>query len=220
MITGLSLLACYIIGAIPFGLIVGKLVKGIDIRDFGSGNIGASNVMRTLGAGWALVVFVLDTAKGLVPVLVCSNVLGLPPWIVVVGAMLSILGHTFSLFINFKGGKGVATSLGVIIGLDWRIALIAFSGWVLIVSITRYISVASVIASMSVPLQMIFWKSMNVPIAYQVLASVAAIAIVLKHISNFKRLLNGTENKVGQKVKVETDKETLKNSSKETTNGS
>lgn len=216
MITGLALLGCYIVGAIPFGLIIGKLVKGIDIRDFGSGNIGASNVMRTLGKGWALLVFVLDTAKGLVPVLVCANVLGLPPRFVVAGALLSIVGHTFSVFINFKGGKGVATSLGVIIGLDWRIAAIAFGGWILIVAITRYISVASVIASVSVPLQMYFWKSMNVPRAYQALAAVAAIAIVLKHISNFKRLLNGTESKIGQKVKIEADKE----ASEEDSNGS
>ena len=166
MIIAIALVGCYILGSIPFGLIVGKLVKGIDIRDYGSGNIGTSNVQRILGTGPAILVFVLDTGKGLAAVLVCANLgLGasLTPWIVVAGAMLSILGHTFSVFLNFKGGKGVATSLGVIIGLNWQIALIAFVGWILIVAVTRYVSIASILASSSVPLQMVFWKSQTGP---------------------------------------------------------
>jgi glycerol-3-phosphate acyltransferase PlsY len=194
---------CYILGAIPFGLIVGKVIRGVDIRDFGSGNIGASNVLRTLGKGPAFLVFVLDTGKGLAAMVVC-RALGLDPWLCVIGAMLSILGHTYSVFLKFEGGKGVATSLGVIIGMDWHIAAIAFVGWVLLVGITRYISVASIIASLSVPLQMIFWKSMNVPLAYQVLASVAALAIVAKHKSNVQRLVSGTESRIGQRVDLET----------------
>lgn len=209
MIIGLALLGCYFLGSIPFGLIVGKLVKGIDIRDFGSGNIGASNVLRTLGAGPAILVFALDTGKGLLAVLSCEHLglaASLTPLIVVTGAMLSILGHTFSVFLNFRGGKGVATSLGVTIGLNPVIALIAFGGWILIVAVTRYISVASIIASASVPLQMVFWKSMQVPVVYQILAGVAALAIVLKHISNIKRLINGTEARIGRRVDVPEDR--------------
>lgn len=197
----LALAACYIIGAVPFGLIIGKLLRGIDIRDYGSGNIGASNAMRTLGKGPALLVLVLDTAKGLVPVLIC-RALDMGPNLVVAGALLSVFGHTFSIFLNFKGGKGVATSLGVIFGLNWQIGLIIFVSWVLIVAITRYISLASIVAAVSVPLLMTLWKSQQVPTAYQALACVAAAAIVIKHISNIKRLINGTETRFGQKVSI------------------
>ncbi len=198
----LALAACYFMGAIPFGLIIGLLVKGIDIRKFGSGNIGASNVLRTLGTGPALLVFFFDTIKGTAAVLLCAN-MGLGPYLVVAGALLSILGHTFSIFLKFKGGKGVATSLGVIIGLDWMVALIAFGLWAAIVLVTRYISLGSIIASASVPIMMIFWKAREVPQAYQILAAVAALTILIKHTSNIKRLLNGTENKIGCKVRVE-----------------
>jgi len=205
VIIAVALVGCYILGSIPFGLIICKLVKGIDIRDYGSGNIGTTNAQRILGTGPAMMVMVLDTGKGLAAVLVCAHLgldASLTPWIVVAGAMLSILGHTFSVFLNFKGGKGVATSLGVIIGLNWQIALIAFVGWILIVAVTRYVSIASILASSSVPLQMVFWKSRQVPAAYQVLAGVAALAIILKHISNIKRLINGAEARFGQRVEV------------------
>ncbi|MCL5104390.1 MAG: glycerol-3-phosphate 1-O-acyltransferase PlsY [Armatimonadetes bacterium] len=199
MVTALALVGCYMMGAVPFGLIIGKLTRGIDIRQYGSGNIGASNVLRTLGVGPALLVFFFDTAKGFVAAWGCIA-LGLDPHWVVAGALLSIFGHTFSLFLGFKGGKGVATSLGVIIGLDWRIAAIAFVGWVVLVAVTRYISIASILASLSVPLQMVFWKSREVPLAYQIMAGIAALAILLKHIPNLRRLANGTEARFGQKV--------------------
>lgn len=195
----LALLACYAFGAIPFGLIIGKLTRGIDIRSFGSGNIGASNVLRTLGPGPAFLVFALDTAKGWGAVALCGK-LGLSEHWVVTGALLSVLGHTFSVFLNFRGGKGVATSLGVIFGLNPVIASIALGAWAVILGITRYISVASIIASVSVPVQMVFWRAMDVPVSYQALAGVAALAIVLKHIPNVKRLIAGTEPRIGQKV--------------------
>ncbi|MCX6346032.1 MAG: glycerol-3-phosphate 1-O-acyltransferase PlsY [Armatimonadetes bacterium] len=202
VIMTLALLGCYVMGSVPFGLILCKLLRGIDIRDYGSGNIGASNVMRTLGTIPGSFVMLLDAAKGFSAVLICYH-LGLTeelrPWIVVAGALLSILGHTFSMFLRFKGGKGVATSLGVVFGLNWPIALIAFFGWLIIVAITRYISIASIAIAIYVPLQMIIWKSQNVPIPYVFLTGLAALAIVLKHIPNIKRLLNGTETRVGHK---------------------
>lgn len=196
-----ALLASYFLGAIPFGLLVGKVAKGIDIRDFGSGNIGATNVLRTLGPGLAFVVFLLDTAKGFAAVLICRG-LGLDPWWVVAGALLAVLGHTFSVFLRFRGGKGVATSLGVIVGLDPVIAGVTFALWLVIAAITRYISVASILAAVSVPLQMIFWHARMVPLPYQLLACAAALTIVLKHKSNIGRLRRGVEAKLGQKVDV------------------
>ena len=201
MTHALGLVASYLMGAVPFGLVVGKVTKGIDIRDFGSGNIGASNVYRTLGPGPALLVFLLDTAKGLAAVLICLG-LGLSEWWIAAGGLVSVLGHTFSIFLGFKGGKGVATSLGVIIGLDPVIAAVALGIWVVLVGLTRYISLASIAAAISVPAQMVFWKSMEVPPAYQTLAGVAAAAILLRHTSNIKRLVTGTEPKFGQKADI------------------
>lgn len=204
MVVYLALLACYIMGAIPFGLIIGKVTRGIDIRDFGSGNIGASNVLRTLGIGPAILVFFFDTAKGFGAVLLCTA-LHMHPWLVVAGGLLSVVGHTFSIFLKFQGGKGVATSLGVIIGLDWVIALIAFGIWSLIVLTLRIISVGSIVAAISVPLMMFLWHGRAVAQPYQILSVVAATAIVIKHRSNIKRLLNGTEARIGDKVKIDGD---------------
>lgn len=195
----LALVGCYLLGAIPFGLITGKVTRGIDIRDFGSGNIGASNVLRTLGVGPALVVFVLDTAKGTAAIMLC-RALGMEPWMIVMGGVLSILGHSFSIFLGFRGGKGVATSLGMIIGLNPLIAGIALGLWLVIVGLTRIISVGSMIAAMSVPAMMFVWEK---HVEYQVIALIAGVLILVKHRSNVKRLLAGTEPRIGQRIKVD-----------------
>jgi len=198
------LLLSYLIGSIPVGLIVGKLVKGIDIRRYGSGNIGATNVLRTLGIGPAIVVFVCDTLKGLGPVLLCKYMFN-DPLLAVSAGIVSILGHNFSLFLRFQGGKGVATSLGVMIGIHPTIAAIAFGVWLIVVGITRYISVASIITAVTVPLQM--WLSgplLRKPVEREYLAFgiIAAAFIVAKHKSNIARLRAGTEAKIGQKASV------------------
>lgn len=201
MLVVLAAAASYILGALPFGLWVGKIAKGIDIRDFGSGNIGASNVLRTLGPGLGFLVFVLDTAKGLAAILVCRG-MGLDEWWVVACGLLSVLGHTFSVFTGFKGGKGVATSLGVIIGLDPIIAAVAFLLWIVLVAATRYISLASVLAAASVPVQMFFWEARGVHSAYKSLAVLAALLILVRHRSNIRRLLSGTEPRFGERINV------------------
>jgi acyl phosphate:glycerol-3-phosphate acyltransferase len=200
--TAAVLFMCYFIGAVPIGLIVGKLLRGIDIRDYGSGNIGATNVLRLLGPGPAAIVFIGDALKGLLPVLLCKELIG-NDLLVVVGGMLAVIGHNFSMFLRFRGGKGVATSLGVIIGVDPVIAAIAFGIWVTLVAITRYVSIASIIASITVPLQM--WLSVPlfnrvVPNAYLAFSVIAVAFILVKHRSNVARLLSGTEPKIGQKA--------------------
>lgn len=202
----LALLACYLLGAIPYGLIIGKVTRGIDIRDYGSGNIGASNVLRTLGLGPALAVFFFDTVKGLAAVLLCVS-LGLDEYWTVAGGVLSIVGHSFSVFLRFQGGKGVATSLGMIIGLDPVIAAVAFLIWVAILAATRYISLASILAALSVIVMMLFWSARNVPLPYQVVCVIAALLIVVKHKSNIKRLLTRTETKIGQRVEIQAKKD-------------
>lgn len=197
----------YLLGAIPFGLIVGKVFRGIDIRELGSGNIGATNVLRNLGPGLATVVFFGDTLKG-VAATVLARVLfpGTDQWIWVIAAgLISVIGHTASPFLKFKGGKGVATSLGMIIGMNWLIALIGFTIWVTLVAVTRYVSIASIIAPFTVPIMMYFsfptsqLLHQTVPVGYTICSLVASLLILVRHKSNIGRLLAGTEPKFGQK---------------------
>lgn len=206
----LILVLAYFLGAIPIGLIVGKATRGIDIRQYGSGNIGATNVIRTLGIKIGAIVFIGDALKGLIPVLLAQAFLigHHQPYFVVAAGLMAIIGHSASLFIGFKGGKAVSTSLGVIIGLNPLIAAIIFVLWLSIVAATRYVSIASIIASASVSVLMYFSGRLfgkATPVQYTVFALAAALLILLKHISNIKRLLNGTEPKFGQKVKLEGD---------------
>lgn len=196
------LLAAYILGSIPFGLIVGKLAKGVDIREHGSGNIGATNVLRILGPRWASVVFILDILKGFVPTFIAGNLGLTSDWFVVLAGAIAAFGHTFSVFIRFKGGKGVATSLGVIIGLNPIIAGLGLLIFLIVTFIWRYVSLGSCIGTLSVFLMMLFWKSMDTPLSYKVVVGILIIAIIAKHIPNLKRIINGTEAKIGQKIDI------------------
>ncbi len=200
--TCIALLACYLMGAIPFGLIVGKLAKGIDIRDFGSGNIGFTNVLRTLGPGPGFVVMFFDVAKGFAAVWLC-RALGMNDYLIVAGGLLSIFGHSYSIFLKFAGGRSVATSLGVIAGLTPVIAAIALGVWLVLVGLTRIVSISSMAAAVSVPVMMFLWQSQNVPVAYKIVGVVASLLIVVKHKPNIIRLMNGTEARLGQRVKLD-----------------
>lgn len=204
MATVIILLVCsYFLGSIPFGLIVGKVVKGVDIREHGSGNIGATNVMRILGPKWGTFVFILDVLKGFIPTFAASK-LNLPSdWFIVLAGAMAAVGHTFSPFIKFKGGKGVATSLGLIIGLNPVIAGITLVIFTLVLLVTKYVSLSSCIATAGVFFMMLFWKSMNTPPSFLIVVGVLTLAIIIKHIPNFKRIANGTESKIGQKVKID-----------------
>src|SRR4051812_6134205 len=165
-------LLCYVIGSVPFGLIAGRL-KGIDIRQHGSGNIGATNVWRVLGRKWGLPVFLLDVGKGLVAAVLAkmlaahwdiliplphmhSEVLTLetrhPGLGGIIGAMAAIIGHNFPVWLRFKGGKGVATSLGVLFGLMPIASTLTFLTWGIVLKLTRYVSVASIVGALSLPL--------------------------------------------------------------------
>lgn len=204
------LAAAYLIGSIPFALLIGFAWKRVDIRRYGSGNIGATNVLRVLGWPAALLCFVLDAAKGLWPVWYAQSLPDADPLVVVGAALAAIAGHNFPVFLGFRGGKGVATGLGVLIGIAPHIAGLVFFLWVLVVVVTRYISVASVIAGASVPLLMLLSSRLQdtywgrpVPQEYLYLGIVGAGFIVIKHRSNFVRLMNGTEPRVGQRVAVE-----------------
>jgi len=191
---GLALAAAYLLGAIPVGLLIG-LSRGVDVRTVGSGNIGATNVLRALGIGFGLLVFAVDVLKGVAAVLLCRWV-GLEGWLLAMGAFFAVLGHSFSPYLAFKGGKGVATSLGTFLALEPVGAVIAFAVWFAIVLPTRYVSLGSVIAVAAAPV--IFFALR--PAAPEALVPVVALALLVigRHNENIERLLRGEENRFGR----------------------
>ena len=191
----LTLVVAYVLGSLPIGLYIGKMVKNIDVRDFGSGNTGASNVARVLGLPWATLVFLLDVAKGLLPTVAAQSHAGPGvSWWPVLTGLAAILGHNFSLFLKFKGGKGVATSLGVAFGLSWQAGLIGFGTWSLLLLATRYISVASILATALCSFLIWWFNHRQLPSGC--FAGLATLFVIVKHKANLKRLKDGTEPKV------------------------
>lgn len=190
------IIACYLIGSIPTAYIVVKKIKGIDIRTVGSGNVGASNASRVLGKWGFVGVLTADALKGLVPVLVLKSVYGHSDY-VLLGAVAVILGHTFTIFLNFKGGKGVATGLGVFIALAPVSTLFAAVAFGIVIYAFRMISLSSITAAIVIAVSVWFTSGWD-HLRYFTLV-VAALVIFL-HKSNIGRILNGTENKVGRKT--------------------
>lgn len=185
-------------------MLVGRS-RGIDdIRKYGSGNIGASNVLRIIGVKAGLFVWVMDALKGLAPLLLARYALGLAGWWVAAVALAALLGHCFSPYLRLTGGRGVSTSLGVLIGLDWRAGLVAFALWILVVAISRYISLGSMIATASSGLVLHLFGG-SAPFVWTCLA--IALVVILRHIPNIKRLLAGTERKIGQREQIESPSE-------------
>ena len=185
----------YFLGSIPFGLIVSKL-RGIDIRLHGSKNIGATNVLRVLGKKWGIITFFLDALKGFIPSFFFPLFFKGSQFydIGVLFGVFSILGHTFSIFLNFKGGKGVATSTGMLAGIVPLAALIGIISWTVCLSVSKYVSVSSIVASFVVLLVVLLDKSCSSIL--QILMISITILIIFLHKENIKRLLNGTENKI------------------------
>jgi glycerol-3-phosphate acyltransferase PlsY len=200
------LVGSYLLGGIPFGLLVGKVACGIDVRRHGSRNIGSTNVLRLCGWRAALVVFAADTAKGAVAVVMGRAVLqptvGLDTlgWWAMGAGLASVAGHTFPPYIGFRGGRGVATGLGVTIGLSWQIALAAFGIWLIVVALTRFVSLGSLLASASLP---VFAHMRHERLPYIVFAWVAFLLVWLRHVPNIKRLLAGVEPKIGKHAPIE-----------------
>lgn len=184
------LAAAYLVGSLPFGLYLTKWVKGIDVREAGSGNIGATNVFRVAGKPLGIAVFCLDVGKGFWPPLV-ANAIGLSAWWQVGVGLAAIIGHNLSPFLGFKGGKGVATSLGVLLGVAWKIGVTGFVLWSTLVLTTGIVSIGSLAAIFSlVPLALLYYPGNH---AILTLTAVAAIFSLYKHRGNIQRLMNGTE---------------------------
>ena len=202
------IVSTYIIGSVPFGVIIGKLWKGIDVRQFGSGNIGSANVLRTLGPIPAAIVLVGDTVKGVIGVLISRWLVPGSPSVDVLAGLGCIAGHNWSAFLKFGGGRGVATSFGVLVGLNWRVALVALLAWTIVVAISRYISLGSVAGGISVPISM--WCFAR-ELPYVVFGFAVMIFVIYRHLPNIKRLTAGQEFKIGQKISTNNTLEKEKN---------
>ena len=191
----------YLVGAIPFGLLIGRL-NGVDIRTVGSRNIGATNVFRSVGKGWGVLTFTLDAVKGLLPVLVFPRLgketltvfQGLENSFGLLCGVAAILGHNFPVYLKFKGGKGVATSAGVLLGIAPAAVGIGVIGWVLIFASTRYVSVASIGATLAV-VSTGWWCYRAAGLLLPIMLTLLGLLVIFRNKANIKRLLNGTENR-------------------------
>jgi acyl phosphate:glycerol-3-phosphate acyltransferase len=182
----------YLLGSVPSGLIIGKL-SGLDVRKAGSGNIGATNVARLLGKTGGLLTLVGDTAKGFIPVLVVQQMGFSHPVTALVG-VAAFLGHLYPIFLKFKGGKGVATSFGVLLGLAPLATMILLVVFAAVAFTTRIVSLSSMVTAVAAPL--VLWLFYYSP-TYVIVTAFMAVMIVFRHYANIQRLLNGTEPRFG-----------------------
>ncbi len=196
----------YLIGSINFSVILSKKMAGFDVREKGSGNAGTTNMLRTVGKKAAIITLICDILKGVVAILV-AIILGKiisgsnGALLVQIAGVAVILGHTFPIFFKFKGGKGVATSLGVLIMSNWQIGLICLVFALILIALTQMVSVGSIAAAILYPVLTLFIpQNYIVPGNYLIYSIVLAVLIVFNHRENVKRLLNGTENKISFKT--------------------
>lgn len=210
------LLLGYLLGSIPAGYLAGRWLGGIDIRQEGSGSTGATNVLRVLGKGPALVVFLVDVLKGTAAVLLAKaalDPLGVPldgtgaaswrtdSWVVAAG-LAALAGHIWPVWLGWRGGKAVATALGMLLGLTWPVGLACFGIFLSVLTFSRIVSLSSVVAAVALPLLMLGWfgsQGLGLRWPYLALALLTSALVIWRHRSNLARLLAGTEPRLGQK---------------------
>lgn len=180
----------YLVGSIPFGLIVSKVFYRVDVRQHGSGNVGATNVFRVLGKKAGVVVMVLDIMKGYLPAALAAALFS--PWYAIFIAAAPVVGHMHSVFLKGSGGKGVATGAGVVLALAPLAFVICFATWIAVIIFTRYVSVASLTVACLVPVLVILFRD---PLPYEIAGVLLALIVWWAHRGNIRRLLNGTENR-------------------------
>ena len=193
------LVASYLLGAVPTSYIAGRLLRGIDLREHGSKNLGATNLYRVLGWRVAVPVGLFDMAKGLIPVLLFAPRVSSSQTFALVCGLMAMVGHVFSVFVGFKGGKGVATAAGVMLGLTPAALLIALVVWIAVVALTGYVSLGSIVAAAVFP---VLVRLIDPPEQPEILwlDIAAAAGIIWLHRANIRRLLRGTENRFGRRA--------------------
>jgi len=185
----------YVLGSIPCGLVFVKMICGIDIREYGSHNIGATNVFRTVGARMASFVLLGDMLKGVIAILLVRFLFGQNLHMELLTAICAMIGHNYSLFLHFTGGRGVATGLGVLLYFMSDVSIFILTVWVAIVFVTKYVSLASILAAFLAPIAA-FYR--GYPIELVLFALAAAAFVILRHKDNIVRLIHGTESKIQQ----------------------
>jgi acyl phosphate:glycerol-3-phosphate acyltransferase len=195
----LWLVISYFVGAIPTSYLAARLFRGIDLRQHGSKNLGATNVYRTLGWRYAIPVGLIDIAKGAVPVLVFAPRVSDAQLFALACGIAAIVGHVFSVFVRFRGGKGVATAAGVMLGLTPLALGVAALAWLVVVTLSGYVSLASIAAAAVFPVAVYFLERPDRPEILWLDALVAG-AIIWLHRANIRRLLNGTEGRFGRRT--------------------
>jgi acyl phosphate:glycerol-3-phosphate acyltransferase len=197
-VTVFLVLVSYLLGSISFGYIITKKIKGVDIRKLGSGNTGATNISRVVGTKYAVLVLILDALKGLAAILLSSYLSG-EMWVILLCGLTVIAGHNWPVFFAFKGGRGAATTLGVFLGLAPIATVIVFAIFILVIMITRYVSLGTIVAAIAIPVSMFILKYDT---GYIIFGLAVCFILIWKHIPNIKRLMKGKESKWGEKINI------------------
>lgn len=205
VVAGLFVIVAYLLGSIPTGYLAGRYFKGIDIREYGSGSTGATNVLRSVGKEAAIAVLTIDLLKGAIAILLVklfylyAPVEILPPgwqsWLITGSALAALIGHSKSIWLQFTGGKSVATALGVLLVMNPLVALGTLAAFGVMLAISRIVSLSSITGAIAVNLMMIL---LHQPTPYLVFAAIAGVYVIIRHTSNIQRLIAGTEPKIGQ----------------------
>ena len=188
----------YLFGSFPSGYLAGRLAKGIDIRSLGSGSTGATNVLRHIGKRAAITVFLLDLFKGVLSILLAKYFLLNDSWQVAIG-LSTLIGHIWPIWLNWKGGKAVATGLGIFLGLSWQVGLATLGIFIIMITLFRIVSLASVSASLALPLIMFLsFSTSNFSLPFLIISLLAMTLVIWRHRENIVRLIKGKEPRIGQ----------------------
>ncbi len=191
------MIVSYFIGSLPTGYLVARIFRGVDIRATGSGSIGATNVRRLMGLGWAVFVTAIDMLKGALALLLVADSASSDPWLLSLAALAAVLGHNYPVWLRFRGGKGVATTYGTMFFIwpynSFAIVLMSGALWYAVMTSTRYVSLASMLSLLALPA--FFWM-LDAPLPFILLALFLAFLTLLRHGANISRLLRGRENPI------------------------
>ena len=188
----------YLFGSFPSGYLAGRIAKGIDIRSLGSGSTGATNVLRHIGKRAAIIVFLLDVFKGVLSILLAKYLLLNDSWQVAIG-LSTLIGHIWPVWLNWKGGKAVATGLGIFLGLSWQVGLATLGVFIIMITLFRIVSLASISSALTLPLIMFLsFSSSDISLPFLIISLLAMILVIWRHRENIIRLIKGKEPRIGQ----------------------